>query len=180
MALANTSEKFGSLTKLLHWSIFVLFVTQFFLVYYRETLPDNSPTSLQFILLHKSLGVCIFPLAILMILWRQVGKRPIMPINMSNLEILLAKITHFLLYLSMLVMPLTGYLMSSFSGYGVALFGWKLPNPFIKNEALAGIFHEIHEIASFVIIGLVSLHILAALYHHFVRKDNILKRMLFG
>lgn len=178
MAFKNTAEKFGSLTKLLHWAIAILFVVQYFLVYRREYLPEDSPTSLEYILLHKSLGVVVLPLALLMILWRYVGTRPIMPMNMSNLEVLFAKLTHFLLYLSMLVMPVTGYVMSCLSGYGVSLFGWKLPNPFVQNKALAGSFHEIHVLCSYVIIGLVAVHIVAALYHHFVRKDNILKRMV--
>lgn len=181
MALANTAQRFGSLTKLLHWAIFLLFVTQYFLVYTRETFPENSPESLQYILLHKSLGVCVLPLALLMIVWRYVGTRPILPMNMSNGEVFLAKIVHFLLYLSMIVMPVTGYLMSCIGGYGVSLFGFTLPNPFVKNEELASFFHEVHEISSYVIIGLVSIHVLASLYHHFIRKDNVLKRMLpFG
>lgn len=178
MSLENSAEKFGSLTKLLHWSIAALFITQFFLVYRREYMPENSPESLQYILLHKSLGVVVLFLALLMIFWRYVGARPIMPMNMSKFEILAAKVVHFLLYLSMLVMPITGYLMSSLGGYGVSLFGWKLPNPFVKNEFLAGIFHETHVVTSYVIIAIVVGHILAALYHHFIRKDNVLRRML--
>lgn len=178
MSLQNTAEKFGSLTKLLHWSIAALFITQFFLVYRREFMPENSPESLQYILLHKSLGVVVLFLALLMIFWRNIGTRPILPMNMSKMEVLAAKVVHFLLYLSMLVMPITGYLMSSLGGYGVSLFGWKLPNPFVKNESLAGIFHETHELASYVIIAIVSIHVFAALYHHFIRKDNVLRRMI--
>lgn len=178
MALSNTSERFGSLTKLLHWAIFVLFCTQFTLIYTKRTFPENSPESTQFMLLHISFGVLVLVLALFMIFWRNVGTRPIMPMNMSNLEIFFAKLVHFLLYLSMLVMPITGYLMSTLAGYDVAFFGWNLPNFFAKNEGLAEIFFKTHVFSSYVIIGLVSLHVIASLYHHFIRKDNVLRRML--
>lgn len=178
MSLQNSAEKFGSLTKLLHWSIAALFITQFFLAYRREFIPENSPQNFQYLLLHESCGVTIFILALVMIVWHFVGTRPIMPMNMSKLEILGAKTTHFLLYLCMLAMPLSGYLMSCLGGYDVLLFGWKLPNPFVKNESLAHLFEETHEVISFVIMTVVSIHVLAALYHHFIRKDNVLKRML--
>lgn len=178
MHLQNTAERFGSLTKFLHWSITGLFCIQFFLVYRREYFPKDAPEKLQYILLHKSFGVCVFILAVLMILARQMGTRPIMPLSMSRLEIFAARSVHFLLYLSMLGMPITGFLMSSYAGYGVSLFGYPLPNPVEKNPILSDVFSKIHQIASFVIIGLVFAHTIAALFHHFVRKDNILKRML--
>jgi cytochrome b561 len=178
MSLQNSAEKFGSLTKLLHWSIAALFIAQFFLVYRREYMPENSPESIQYILLHKSVGMIVLFLGLIMIAWHYVGTRPIMPMNMSKMENIAAKTIHFLLYLCMLMMPITGYLMSSLGGYGVSVFGLKLPNPFLKNESLAHLFKEAHEVISFVIIAVVSIHILAALYHHFIRKDNVLKRML--
>ena len=68
MALANTKKEFGTLTKLLHWTIFALFVVQYFLVYRREYFPKNSPEKIQYILLHKSFGLCVLFLAVLMIM----------------------------------------------------------------------------------------------------------------
>jgi cytochrome b561 len=178
MSIQNTAEKFGSLTKILHWTIATLFFAQFFLIYRRDQMPDDAPEKLQYILLHKSFGVCILILALCMILWRQVGTRPILPLNMSTLEVFAAKLVHFLLYLFMLVMPLSGFLMSSYAGYGVKLFGYPLPNPVSKNEDYAHFFGDVHETSAYIIAALVIGHTLAALYHHFVRKDNILKRMM--
>jgi cytochrome b561 len=181
MGLKNSAEKFGSLTKLLHWSIFFLFILQYFLVYRREYFPKNSPEKLQYILLHESIGVCVLVLALFMITWRHVGTRPLMPANMPSFHVKSAKFIHFLLYLTMLIQPLTGFAMSEFAGYEVGVFGmFNLPMILPKNEQLGHLFHEIHEWSSYAIIGLVSAHILAALYHHFVMKDNVLKRMLPG
>jgi len=179
MSLQNTPEKFGSLTKLLHWTIFILFMVQYFLVYRREYFPKTSPEKLQYMLLHKSFGVCVLALALTMLIWGRIGKRPAMPINMSGLEKFAAKSIHLLLYVVMFVMPITGMLMSQFAGYPVSVFGWfDMPSFFSKNESLAHFFKETHEISSFIIMGIVGIHVFAAFFHHYVRKDNVLTRML--
>ena len=179
MPLQNTPQKFGSLTKLLHWSIFILFVVQYFLVYRREFFPKTSPEKLQYMLLHKSFGVCVLALAFAMLICGRIGKRPEMPINMSRLEKFAAKAIHLLLYVCMFAMPITGMLMSQFAGYPVSVFGWfDMPSLFSKNEGLAGFFHEAHEVSSFVVMAIVGIHVLAAFFHHHVRKDNVLTRML--
>lgn len=178
MSIKNSAEKFGSLTKFMHWLIAMLFFAQFFLIYRREGFPKGSPEKMQYMLLHKSFGITIFILGTIMILWHFIGTRPILPLNMSRLEIFMAKVTHFLLYLSMLVMPLSGVLMSMLGGYDVLFFGWKLPNPFTKNEMLGNFFYDAHVVSAYIVGGLVIFHTFAALYHHFVKKDNVLKRML--
>lgn len=179
MSLTNTAQKFGIITRFLHWSIFGIFVLQYFLVYRREYFPKDAPEKLQYILLHKSLGVVVLLLAILMIFWRHLGKRPTFVANMTRFEKKLAGSVHVLLYILMLAMPLTGIAMSMYSGYGVSLFGqFDLPILVDKNVDIAGIFHEMHEWISYAVIGIVGLHILGALIHHFIRKDETLKRMI--
>lgn len=181
MQLVNSEERFGLLTKLLHWSIFALFVTQYFLVYRRDYFPKDAPEKLQYILLHKSLGVVVLTLALFMIIWRHLGKRPKAPPTMPKIQVKVAIVMHLLLYLSMLVMPISGIAMSQFSGRAVMVFNWfELPMLVSVNKSVAGIFHEIHEYSSYVIIALVAGHIIAALYHHFVDKDVVLKRMTWG
>lgn len=179
MSLTNTAQKFGIITRFLHWSIFGIFVLQYFLVYRREYFPKDAPEKLQYILLHKSLGVVVLMLAIFMIFWRHLGKRPAFVANMTKFEKKLAGSVHVLLYILMLAMPLTGIAMSMYSGYGVSLFGqFDLPLLVEKNVDIAGIFHEMHEWISYAVIGIVGLHVLGALIHHFIRKDETLKRMI--
>lgn len=179
MSLKNSAERFGSLTKFLHWIIFALFMVEFFLVYRREYFPKDSAEKAQYMLLHKSFGICVLFLALCMIATRFVGKHPLLPMNMSPLEIIAAKFTHFILYLVMLFMPVTGIGMSLIGGGKVSFFGLvDLPNYFTKNEDLAGNLYYAHVWCSYVIIAFVSVHVLAALFHHFIRKDAILKRML--
>lgn len=181
MQWVNSEKQFGFLTKLLHWSIFIIFVAQYFLVYRREYFPKEAPEKLQYILLHKSLGVCVLLLALFMIFWRHLGKRPPAPPKMSKLQVYGSRFIHMLLYLSMLVMPLSGIAMSQLSGKSIWVFGGlQLPKMFDENKSLADVFYYLHLYSSYVIIGLVSLHVLAALYHHFIDKDDVLKRMSFG
>ncbi|MBS0290825.1 MAG: cytochrome b [Proteobacteria bacterium] len=178
MEIINTKKEFSLPTKILHWSIFILFVIQYFLVYRREYFPKDSPEKLQYILLHKSLGVILLLFALLMLVWRYVGTQPIMPKTMTLFEVKIAKLTHFFLYTMMLLQPITGILMSDLSGRQISIFNWfKMPLLFTKNESLATIFYQIHVWSSFFIIGIFCLHVLGALFHYFIRKDDVLQRM---
>lgn len=180
MQLTNSRERFGLITKVLHWSIFALFVVQYFLVYRREYFADKSPEKLQYILLHKSFGVVVLCLALFMIVWRHLGKRPLYPTG-HPIKQIISKLTHVGLYLSMLFMPITGILMSLYSGRAISVFGWfTIPADLEKNKALAENLYNAHVIISYVVIGLVILHVLGALYNHIIEKNNVLKRMTFG
>jgi len=177
MSLVNTKQKFGSLTKLLHWTLFVLFVIQYFLAYRRGYFPDKSPEKLQYILLHKSIGVIALGVALMMVIWRHLGKRPSLQ-NVNFMEKCLAKVTHLSLYIVALLLPLSGIGMSLFSGRSITIIkGISLP-ALTKNPTLAKILYTTHVTTTYAAIALVSLHVFAALYHHFIRKDRVLKRML--
>ena len=178
MQLKNSKSQFGGLTKLLHWSIFLFMCTQFYLAYARDFFEEGAPEKIQYIMLHKSIGVLILILGLSMVAWRHLGQRPSYPRDVAPWEKYLSKITHLLLYLLLFGMALSGMLMSMLSGYGVKFFGWGLPNFFEVNKPLAGIFHDTHELLAWGLTFFVTLHVLAALFHHFIRKDNILKRML--
>lgn len=176
--IKNSAEKFGILTKFFHWLIAMLFFAQFFLIYRRDAFPKAAPEKLQYLLLHKSFGITVFILGTVMICSHFAGTRPIFPINMSRFQIILAKVTHFLLYLAILVMPASGVLMSFLGGYNVFFFGWQLPNPLSENRSLGDLFYDLHVVSAYAVGILVIIHTFAALYHHFIKKDNILKRML--
>lgn len=179
MSLQNTPNKFGDLTKVLHWVIAALFVIQYYLVYRREYFPNDTNEKLQYLLLHKSLGLSVLVLAFAMLAWRRVGIRPSMPSSMSPLELTLARYMHIALYAAMLIMPISGILMSLFGGYPVSFFGlFELPKFDNKNETLGSLFYITHVWSSYAIIPLVAGHTTAALYHHYVKKDDVLKRML--
>ena len=180
MSLFNTKQKFGLLTKAFHWSIFLLITAQFFIIYRRTYFPKDAPEKLQYILWHKSIGIMVLSLALLMLITRYIGHRPLFPKTMPPAHKTAARFGHLALYAVLLLMPITGYLMSTFSGYAVSLLGWyDLPKLFGANKEFATLSFEIHRFTSYAVLTLVSGHILAAFYHHFGLKDNVLKRMRF-
>ena len=178
MQLINNKERFGLITKLVHWGLFGLFCVQYFLVYRREFLPKDSPESTQYILLHKSFGVIILGMALFFVVWRKLGSRPGWPSTMNFAQKALAKIVHLSLLFVMFAMPISGILMSQYHGYPVSVFGNEIPNVVSTDKELSSLCRNIHVILSYVVIGLVGLHILGGLVHHFYYRDRVLKNML--
>lgn len=129
--------------------------------------------------IHKATGIIILLLSLGRIGWRLSWKMPAWPATMGNLQRLVAKVTHLAFYALMLIVPLTGWIMSSAGKYPISIYGlFEWPKLAVaKGSALAEIAHEGHELLSFLMAGLVVLHVAAALHHHFVMKDNILRRM---
>lgn len=181
MTLFNTKKHFGSIIKSLHWLIFILVVIQYAIMSRVAFLAKGSPDIMGYILLHKSVGLMIFCAAALMIISRQCGVRPTFPAH-AKFQNLLAKIVHFLLYAFLILMPIGGIGMTVFSGKPLLFFGYPLLAKGLipKNEHLAKFFDDAHILGAQVLLGLIVLHILAAFYHHYILKDNILKRMWFG
>ena len=178
MSLFNTPQKFGSLTKLLHWSIAALFSMQYYLVYRRDYFPDDAPEKLNYILLHKSVGITIFGLAVIFLVIRHFGKHPALPLGMNAIERLLARLTHICLWAAILMMPISGTMMSQMSGYGAKLFGYPLPTFVGVDKAMAGTFHEMHSFAGIAMMVFVGLHILGAFVHLIIHRDRVMQRML--
>lgn len=129
--------------------------------------------------IHKATGIIILLLSLGRIGWRLSWKMPAWPATMGNLQRLVAKVTHLAFYALMLIVPLTGWIMSSAGKYPISIYGlFEWPKLAVaKGSALAEIAHEGHELLGFLMAGLVVLHVAAALHHHFVMKDNILRRM---
>lgn len=130
---------------------------------------------------HKTIGIAILLLTVVRIGWRLGHKPPALPTAMAPALRWVARVTHVLFYLLLLILPLSGWWMSSAvpnrHSFGVGLFDIPfLPVP--RGWASAGPAHFIHTTLAFLMIGLVALHIVAALKHHFIDKDAILTRML--
>lgn len=104
---------------------------------------------------------------------------PLLPNTLKKMEKLLAHLGHWLLYALIIAMPLSGWVMSSASGFPVSVFGWfVLPDLVAPDMSLKALMLDVHEYMAYAIIALVSVHVLAALLHHFYYKDNVLLRML--
>lgn len=178
MAWRNTSERYGAVSKWLHWVLAFAIIGMLAFGVYMEDLPF-SPEKVQYIGWHKAIGIIILGLVIWRIIWKFTNTNPELPRHMSKKERFASHAAHGLLYVLMLYMPLTGWLMSSAAGFGVSVFGIiSMPALVAPDKELAALFNEMHEIGLWAFGGLITLHVLAALFHHFYYKDAILVRML--
>jgi cytochrome b561 len=128
--------------------------------------------------LHKSLGVLILAMVVFRIYMRVKTVKPTSSASHTRLERGLSHITHKSLYTLLLVMPVSGWLMSNAAGFPVSFFGlFELPDLVAKNDETMAIYQNIHFFAAFVLITLIMLHAAGALKHHFIDKDTTLKRI---
>jgi cytochrome b561 len=177
-AQPDTMEKFSFTTRLLHWAIAAFLLVQIPLAWYMTDLP-LGPDMFAKYALHKSLGMVLFTLAVARLIWAIIGKRPALPPQTKRYEKILAKATQGLLYLLVIVMPFSGWAMSSAANVPVKVFGViALPNLVAPNEQFMENMQNVHELQSIVLLSLITLHLLAGLKHYFVDRDNVLQSML--
>ncbi len=181
MDLRNTTSRWGAIAQLFHWTIVVLVITQFVLATIAGDLPLGM-RKLAILARHKSVGITIFMLAILRLAWRWSNPTPPLPTTLKPYEQRLAHLTHGALYALLLAMPITGWIMSSARSFPVSWFGFfQLPDLVSPSKSLFEAMLKIHTSLAWVLAAVATLHLLAALKHHFVLKDDVLRRMLpFG
>src|SRR5262245_2553893 len=178
MSIRNTLSRWGHVAQFLHWLIVALIITQVILANIAEDLPLGVK-KLAMYARHKSVGITILALAVIRLLWRWANPTPALPSTLKPYERTLAGLTHFGLYLLLFAMPLTGWMMTSARGFPVSWFGFfQLPDFVPKNDALYNAMKETHDTLALALFAIVTLHVVAALKHHFVLKDDVLRRML--
>jgi cytochrome b561 len=161
----------------LHWLMAVLILGSFGVGLYMADLP-LSPTKLQIYSWHKWAGVTAFLLVLLRLVWRATHRPPPLPTAMPYWQQLAAHAGHGLLYMLMIAIPLSGWLMSSAKGFQTVYFGvLPIPDLLAKNKELGDLLKEVHETLNFLMIAVVVGHVGAALKHHFIDRDDILTRM---
>lgn len=138
-----------------------------------------SPQKLQLYSWHKWVGVTVFLLALVRLAWRLSHTPPDLPESMGRAAKRLAHAGHWVLYVVMLAIPLSGWLMSSAKGFQTVWFGiLPLPDLLSRDRELGNVLAQVHVTLNWVFIVLLAGHILAALMHQFVNKDRLLERML--
>ena len=161
-----------------HWIIALLILAAWPLGAYMHELP-LSPTKLKLYSYHKWIGITVLIFAVLRVVWRLTHPAPAPVKGMPAWQHKAAEAAHVVLYLLILAVPLTGYLLSVAAGIKVVYLGvWELPMPFEKSDALKEIFEATHEWLNWTMAAIVAVHILAALKHHVVDRDGTLRRML--
>jgi cytochrome b561/polyisoprenoid-binding protein YceI len=181
MTFRNTPDRWGAVSQLLHWVIVALIAAQAALGLTGLMLPIGME-KLAVFARHKSVGITILGLAALRLLWRWLNPTPPLPSNLKPHERFLAHFTHVALYVLLFAMPLTGWMMSSAHGFPVSWFNlYQLPDLVPKSEPLFDALVITHAALAISLAVIVTLHIAGALKHHYVLKDDTLRRMLpFG
>jgi cytochrome b561 len=178
MQQAKFSHRYNSIAMTLHWLMAILLVCLFTVGIYMHELP-LSPWKLQVYSWHKWAGVTAFILVLVRLAWRFTHRPPPLPIHMSRSAEFAAHAGHALLYMLMIAVPLTGWLMSSAKGIQTVYFGIiPIPDLLAKNKELGHLLRNVHEILNLILAAVVIGHIGAALKHHLIDKDDVLARML--
>lgn len=178
--LRNTRTRWGALSQLLHWLMAALIGVQIGLGLAGADLPLGM-SKLATLARHKSLGLTILALALIRLAWRALNPTPALPGGLKAYERRLALGTHAALYALLIALPLTGWIMSSARGFPVSWFNLvQLPNLVAPRPALYHAMVLTHVVLA-VALGLtLILHVAAAIRHHFVLRDEVLRRMLPG
>ena len=178
--IRNDARRYGAVAQTLHWLIAAMIFVMFPLGWYMEDLP-LSQQKLDLYEIHKSLGLTIFTLAVLRLLWRLFNPAPPFPPQMPGWERIAARVTHATIYALILIQPVIGFLQSNAANFPVVVWG-VLPLPALigTDEALGETLMAVHAVIANVLFVLVALHAAAALRHHFLLKDDVLRRMLPG
>jgi cytochrome b561 len=164
----------------LHWLLALLIFVAFPLGVYMHELP-LSPDKLKLYSYHKWIGITILMLASLRAAWRLTHTPPPLPDSVLGWQRRASQVVHGLLYLLIFAIPLSGWLMSSAKGFQTVWFGvLPLPDLIGKDKAIGELLAEVHEALNFTMLGLVVLHVGAALKHHFVERQPFLQRMGWG
>lgn len=172
-------RSYDPITRTLHWLVFALLAVQFVIGW---TMPDIHKDTPQEGLVdwHLSVGVALMLLVVGRILWRWTHRLPLAT-TMKPWERRIATVTHDLLYLLLLVIPVLGWAAAGYFGYTVHLFGmFTLPALADGTMEWAHEMGDVHAVLTNVLIGVVGLHVLGALYHNLILRDRVMQRMLPG
>ncbi|WP_153101304.1 cytochrome b [Paraburkholderia hayleyella] len=163
----------------LHWLIALLIVCGFALGWVMTDIPGFTPTKLRYFSWHKWIGVTIFALAVVRVIWRATHAAPPLPAATPPWQRAAAHLAHLALYLLMLVIPLSGYLYSSAANVPVVYLGLvPLPRLIAPDAELKVLLKTVHVVLNYSLLVLVVMHVAAALKHQWIDRDGLLSRMI--
>ena len=176
MKIINSSEEYGLLAKLFHWITFIALIVQIPFGFYLVGL-EFSDRRIDLENIHILIGISVFYFVLIRLIWKLFNTSPKYEHNFFKGQALIAKTNHFLLYLSIFSITVSGVLKKLYMGekLNFFIFQFALKD---SNFQLADSFYVVHIYANYLLIALVSLHVLAVIVHYIFFKDKILKKML--
>jgi cytochrome b561 len=176
--MAEPRNRYSIISLIFHWGLALLVLTQILLISAHDA--TEGPLSREFVQIHKAVGLSILVLTLARIVWRLANPALPLPGEMPRWEKIAARATHVLFYVLLIGLPLTGWAASSAGGRPILWFGlfdWPLL-PVERSRDLARSLMGLHGAAVKLLYVLMALHVLAALKHQFVDRDNVLHRMI--
>lgn len=162
----------------LHWLIAAGIVAQLALGWWMIDIPKlPAGVRVYWFNLHKSIGLTLAALIAIRIVWRLTHRPPALPAGLPRWQARAAAVSHVLMYVCMIVMPLAGYLGSIYSGYPIKYFGSTLPGLGGKDDALKDFFSTVHYGTAWIFMSLIALHFAAAMKHLLLDRDTVFARM---
>lgn len=179
LGLNNEPERYGRVSRALHWITAILFIALIPMGIFGSMIPLNAWLISHYFVVHKTIGTLALVLLVVRLLWNRRSKRPEMDATLKPAERRWAHRVHIALYVLMIAVPVTGYVMTSLHGYGTYLFAWEIP-PFVpesKTYIFWGLFHKY--LLPYTIYIVLGAHVLGALKHQLIDKHgSALKRMV--
>ena len=181
MRLGNTSQSWGLVARGLHWLVALLIVGQFATGWLSETASDRD-TSFTLIRNHYQFGILLIGLILMRVLWRLANRAPGPLPGEPTWRERTARGVHILIYVLLMLLPVTGYIIWIHMKADMSVFGLfsapRLFTPPVEDETLRAGAWYVHYFAGWTLVGLIALHVLAALWHQFVRRNGLLRRMI--
>jgi cytochrome b561 len=175
MSILNNKSKYGLLAKLIHWLTAAGLIVQIPFGFYLVDL-DFDQTRVDIENYHILFGLIIFYVTLIRLIFKLLTPAPNFKGSAFLGQKFIAKLNHLLLYLTLLTVTFSGILKKLFNGESLVIFFKKINLTY--NYELSEQFYSIHILANYALIGLITLHILAVLFHKFLLRENILKRIL--
>jgi len=178
--LKNTADRYGLVTKLLHWVIAFSILGLIGLGWWMVELSYYDPWYHKSLSLHRVLGLAVLGLAVAMLLWQRVSKPPALPSSIPRGQQIAAHAVHHTLFLMMLLLPVTGYLISTSAGQGIPVYGlFEVPALVRVSDETRDIAIAVHYYCAYGTALLATVHAAAALKHQFIDRDGVLARMIW-
>lgn len=173
------SDRYDNVTIALHWLIAAAFIGEIFLGLYLGSVPRGTPARAYWVGLHKSIGITVGLAAIVLLMRRLIVKPPALPATLPHWERSAAHAGHVLLYVCMIGIPLSGYIASNFSRFGIKYFGLFELKPWGPDDKqVYAFFNGVHDWLAWTAAAIVAIHVAAALKHALFDRDRVLQRML--
>ena len=176
----NESQRYGHVSRLLHWTTAILFIALIPMGIFASIIPEGTEYRNAYYVVHKTVGVLVFVLLLVRLIWHTRSNRPALDAALKPFERKAAHTAHIALYFFLLALPVTGFVMTSYHGYPTFFFFWELPPLWTPNDTATIIWGTFHKyLLPYILYIVLGVHILGSVKHHFIDKHHgAIKRMV--